>query len=404
MRVAVWHNLPSGGGKRALVDHVDGLVARGHQVEVWSPPQADRDVMPFRSGVSEHLVGLGIRGASRWGPCPPAPVLFQQLRAMHRHLDVVAEEIASFEADVLLGGACQYFRAVDLPTRLGVPSVLYLGEPFRWLYEALPVFALARPRRRPGEGQREWARRRARDLVTLPGQRSQAAYELAAARSWDRLLVNSLFSRESVQRAYGLSAEVCYLGVHAERFQRPRLQRGRGLLGLGALVPEKGAARVLEALAELPEPRPVLTWVGNVAAPRHVDQLVSTARALGVTLDLRVGVTDDELLELMARSRALVYAPVLEPFGLAPLEASAASLPVVALAEGGVRETVVDGVTGILVTSLRDLPGALARVLEDDELVASLARQGPDHVRDSWSSSAAVDRLEAHLLDVAGRP
>jgi hypothetical protein len=30
MKIAVWHNLGSGGGKRALYDHVVGLLARGH--------------------------------------------------------------------------------------------------------------------------------------------------------------------------------------------------------------------------------------------------------------------------------------------------------------------------------------------------------------------------------------
>ena len=37
MRIAVWHNLLSGGAKRALHDHVRGLVMRGHHVESWSP-------------------------------------------------------------------------------------------------------------------------------------------------------------------------------------------------------------------------------------------------------------------------------------------------------------------------------------------------------------------------------
>ena len=38
---------------------------------------------------------------------------------------------------------------------------------------------------------------------------------------------------------------------------------------------------------------------------------------------------------------AMLYAPRLEPFGLAPLEANACGLPVIAVPEGGVRETVV---------------------------------------------------------------
>jgi len=41
MRIAVWHNLPSGGAKRALYDHVRGLVDRGHSIESWCLPTSD---------------------------------------------------------------------------------------------------------------------------------------------------------------------------------------------------------------------------------------------------------------------------------------------------------------------------------------------------------------------------
>src|SRR5216683_2521051 len=58
MKIAVWHNLPSGGGKRALYDHVRGLVARGHSVEVWCPPTASRTFLPLDALVREHVVDL----------------------------------------------------------------------------------------------------------------------------------------------------------------------------------------------------------------------------------------------------------------------------------------------------------------------------------------------------------
>jgi glycosyltransferase involved in cell wall biosynthesis len=58
-------------------------------------------------------------------------------------------------------------------------------------------------------------------------------------------------------------------------------------------------------------------------------------------------VPDDELRCLYARARA-VLVPSEEEFGLVSLEAQAAGTPVIAYAAGGARETVVDGVTGIL--------------------------------------------------------
>ena len=53
------------------------------------------------------------------------------------------------------------------------------------------------------------------------------------------------------------------------------------------------------------------------------------------------------LLDLFARCHAYLV-PGEEDFGIAPVEAMAAGKPVVALRAGGARETVIDGVTGLL--------------------------------------------------------
>ncbi|MGH9456071.1 MAG: glycosyltransferase, partial [Thermoanaerobaculia bacterium] len=68
----------------------------------------------------------------------------------------------------------------------------------------------------------------------------------------------------------------------------------------------------------------------------------------GATAEFRGFVSDDEVVDLMARAESLII-PGVEDFGITPLEAAASGAPVVAIAEGGVIETVVDGATGILV-------------------------------------------------------
>ncbi len=57
-------------------------------------------------------------------------------------------------------------------------------------------------------------------------------------------------------------------------------------------------------------------------------------------------ISDEELRTLYARARAVLI-PGEEDFGLVPLEAQAAGTPVVAFDAGGVRETVIGGVTGV---------------------------------------------------------
>ena len=66
-------------------------------------------------------------------------------------------------------------------------------------------------------------------------------------------------------------------------------------------------------------------------------------------------------VDLYRRAAAVVFPSLYEGFGLPPLEAMACGRPVVASAVGGIQDTVVDKVTGLLVPPRR--PDALAAAL-----------------------------------------
>jgi glycosyltransferase involved in cell wall biosynthesis len=97
-------------------------------------------------------------------------------------------------------------------------------------------------------------------------------------------------------------------------------------------------------------------------------------------------VSDARAASILASARALVVTAT-EEFGIAAVEAQAAGRPVIALADGGVCETVVEGETGTFYT--RPEPGALAaavRRFDPDAIdpaacVANAARFDVDHFR-----------------------
>ena len=97
----------------------------------------------------------------------------------------------------------------------------------------------------------------------------------------------------------------------------------------------------------------------------------------------------------------MVYAPRLEPFGFAPLEANACGLPVIAVAEGGVRETVTDGLNGLLVEyDVNEMARAIDYLGSDKECAHRLGENGRKQIIEKWSLSALVDRLESIFKDV----
>ena len=404
MRIAVWHNLPSGGGNRAQYDHVRGLVGRGHTVEVWCPPTADRKFLPFGPEVREHVVALEQVSAPRRSDTWQLTLEVERsLAAMEAHCRQCAAEIDQGGFDVLFANSCMAFRTNPIGRFAKTPAVLYLQEPMRWLYEAQPTLPwLARPRDASSPLRPSTYRSTFKDIRNLRNNRVQAREEANNAAAFRRILVNSYFSRESVLRAYGLDSDVCYLGVDAGHFTDRGLPRGTDVVGLGSFTPEKNHALCIEAVAAIAPPRPRLVWIGNIAIPSYLDEMRRLAADRGVVFEPMVRVSDETVLDVLNHAAVMVYAPRLEPFGLAPLEANACGVPVVAVAEGGVRETVVDGENGLLVAHDPEAMGAaISRLLADPTLARQLGANARRAVETKWSLASATDRIEHYLARYA---
>jgi D-inositol-3-phosphate glycosyltransferase len=97
---------------------------------------------------------------------------------------------------------------------------------------------------------------------------------------------------------------------------------------------------------------------------------------------------------LLRSADAVVSVPWYEPFGMVPLEAMACGRPVVASSVGGIQDTVVDQVTGLLVPPRRPdaLAGALRDVIASPTMGAAYGIAGRDRVlaRYDWERVAAA--------------
>lgn len=406
MRIAVWHNLPSGGAKRALYSQVCGLIARGHEVEAWCPPTADRGYLPLNDVVREHVVPLALKIPTE----PVVPLLqklrplhwnaWSRLRAMDRHCQECARQIHTKGFDLLFAGCCMFFHTPQIARFIEIPSVVYLQEPNRPVYESspeLPWVAMSWSLRDLFDFH-FWPRALKRRLK-LPGMRVQAREERISAMAFDRILVNSFFSRENVLRAFGVDSKVCYLGVDTERFAYQNKKRENFTVCVAALLPTKNIELLVQSLATISAVRrPKLVMISNMVDEPYRDRIQNLANKTSVDFELKHRIADAELIDLLNRARMMLYAPRLEPFGYAPLEANACGLPVVAVAEGGVRETIQDGVNGLLVEhDVQSMAHAIERLLVDDRLHLQLSQGARQVVEEKWSLNPSLDRLERWL-------
>jgi glycosyltransferase involved in cell wall biosynthesis len=149
----------------------------------------------------------------------------------------------------------------------------------------------------------------------------------------------------------------------------------------------------------MPEPRPPLVWVANSGNEAYKHATSELARSLGVELRVRTAVSDAELVATLNSAALLLYTSRLEPFGFAPLEANACGLPVVGIAEGGIRETVQDGVNGFLVEpEAESIARAASRLLQNPALARQMGEKAAENVQRSWNVESSIDRLETILL------
>lgn len=229
-----------------------------------------------------------------------------------------------------------------------------------------------------------------------------------ATRAADRVLVNSKYVRDMVSHIYGIDSLLCYHGIDADVFcPHPDIEQQGYVLSVGAIRPRKGFAFLIESLGSLPRAdRPALRLVGNAEEPGYGDHLRDLAERRGVDLQIEVDISQEALVRRYNEAALMAYAPYGEPFGLTPLEAMACGRPVVGVADGGVRETVVNGVTGLLTERDQHQFGeAIVALLRAPRLREAYGRQGRRYVLEQWSWEASVARIERALQAVAdGEP
>jgi glycosyltransferase involved in cell wall biosynthesis len=191
--------------------------------------------------------------------------------------------------------------------------------------------------------------------------------DLAGAGGPDVFVANSRHVADRIERYYGRSAEVVHPPVDVDHFLGiDRREPGEHYLVFGRVVPYKRVDLAVLACARL----------GRSLDVAGDGRALEATRALAAEGTMFLGkVSDLERDRLLAGARALLF-PGEEDFGIVPVEAQAAGVPVIAYGVGGVSESVLDGRTGVLFgeQSVDGLMAAIER-FEGLELDRALLRE-----------------------------
>ena len=410
MKIAVWHNLNSGGGKRALYYHVEGLIKRGHDVTAFCPDTVDQSYLPLSSIIKEETFPLKekiekLRNSLLKRFYSHALIL-ERLNLMLDHCRQCASIINQSDYDVLFANSSSDFYMSHIGRFVSIPKAIYIGEPFRPLYEAFPEFQWKAP-------EKEMRRFNSLNKVKNEIRYWKKIYafgilareELAAAKSYELILVNSLFSRESIMRAYHLESKVCYLGIDTTKLNSGITKKENYVIGIGSFGHLKGIERVIDSISRIPaEKRPELIWIGNLPSVGYINSLGRMAEELKVKFTPKYNIPDEELILYLKKAAVMIYLPFLEPFGLVPLEANACGTAVVGIAEGGLKETIKDDLNGYTVKDFN--PNEIASKIQlftDDLLFANeIGERARKYVQERWNYETGINNIEAYLASLVG--
>lgn len=174
------------------------------------------------------------------------------------------------------------------------------------------------------------------------------------------------------------------------------------IVSVGRLHPNKNFASLLRALPTLREkvPEVSLTLIGDgpiraeleaLANELHVADLVTFTGSLG----------EAQIIETISDAAVFAAPSHNEPLGVVYMEAMALALPTLGTTNGGVREIIDDGHTGLLVnpTDQQAITNALLTVLTDEPLRARLAQAGLASIRQKFDARIGAATLYQRLFN-----
>lgn len=247
-------------------------------------------------------------------------------------------------------------------TRPDALHLCYCHSPMRYLWDHYHQYRAEAP----------WL---ARGVMPLMYHRLRQ-WDVTSSARVDRIAANSRFIQQRIRKVWRREAEVIHPPVETGLFQRSD-EITDNYLWVGQMVPYKRPDLAVDAFNANRVP---LTMVGTGSMLKKL-----RARA-GPNISFIDRLDFAALRKAYATCRALVMTAE-EDFGITPVEAMASGRPVVAFGRGGVRDSVVPGLTGLFFDSqtaeaLVDAVEQMERFLREFDPAAAIVQAGrfaPEH-------------------------
>jgi len=165
----------------------------------------------------------------------------------------------------------------------------------------------------------------------------------------NKIICNSRNTQRRVKKYLKRDARIIYPPIDTSKFCYK--QNGDYWLSVNRLISHKRVSIQMKAFSKLSGERLII--VGSYEQSNHFRQYASYIKEIKPrNVEILSWIDRDKLIDLYANCKGFITTSQEEDFGMTPVEAMASGKPVIAPNEGGYKETVIDGVTGILIDNM----------------------------------------------------
>lgn len=234
-------------------------------------------------------------------------------------------DLSSYDLIISSSGA----EAKFVKRRLTATHVSYIHAPTHYYWSRYDEYI-----KNPGFGRLDSLARLGLKLLVGPMRR----WDYRSAQRPDHILANSTHIQKEIKKYYRRESTVVFPPVDIKRFESLAKNTERnGFVCVGRLAPYKRIDLAVQACTDLSVPLVVL---GGGPDLKRLQKLA------GPTITFIPRPNDKDINEALKNAEAFLF-PGLDDFGIAPVEALSAGIPVIAYKAGGALDYVQDGKNGL---------------------------------------------------------
>ncbi len=360
MKIAVFHNFMDNIGGAEMV----GLtLAREFDADFYTT-NIDKDKISKMGFENVNLVSIG---------SVPVNAPFRQQAALRRfrHLDLRKKyDFYLIDGDWAMSGAVN-----------NRPNLWYVHSPIREIWD---LYRYTRQHTVPWYGKYMF------DAWVRYNRFLNRRY----VASVNHIVCNSKNTQQRVKRYLKRDAVVINPPIDTSLFRYGR--NGDFWLSVNRLITHKRVDMQIRAFSKMPGERLVI--VGSYEQSRHFRAYSDYIKSIKPhNVEILSWVSREKLIQLYAECKGFITTSKDEDFGMAPVEAMASGKPVIAPNEGGYKETVLQGTTGVLIDEINE-----------DKLVEAIRQIGtsPQRYKDAClrrSQAFDTKKFVSKISEIIGR-